>query len=293
MLKSRSILAVAIALPMLAGCATLRGAQDSVPGLTPRDLVPMSEAVLNYHSPDSDNAKRSGLTRRGYREYVVSAYLAAIDSKYKVFVDQLNSSDRGSALGFDLLQLGLGGATILAGSKSIDELATISTVAAGARASVDKRLFFDRTLPALIASMDAERTTIKADIARKRALPGTTYSLDEARDDLSRLVEAGRLDRAMLRITNLARADQVAAQDRLDQITAACDEVTANSSRLNEAFRTKIKSKAENLAMAATALEVTLPAGSPPDAVERAVRLAFTSKLCTDQDKQDLINQLT
>jgi hypothetical protein len=284
------LIALSLTGTLLGGCATLRGSQDGVGQLVPQNLVVMDTALNNYNQPAETNALRSGMTRRGYRDYVLTSYLIAIENKYKRFVDQLQGGDRGSALGFDLLQLGLNGATALAGVSVIEELATVSAVTAGARASIDKRLFYDRTMPAIIASMDAERASIKASIAQKRKLPADVYSLNDASDDLSRLIQAGRLDRAVARMTETARNDQRAEQQRLDMITAACAEVTDKTSELNAEFRIKIHGNPQRVKQASDALEVTAPVGGDPAALDSAVRLAFVSKTCSDAEKRAIID---
>lgn len=271
----------------LSGCATLRGSQDTLDQLKPTTLVSSEVAIENFHKPlDAD---RKGMSRTDYRDYVVSTYLVGIEARYKRFVDQLESSDRGTALGFDLLQLGLSGATALVAKSAIDELAIVGITVAGARASVDKRVFFDRSLPALIATMDAERASIKGDIARKRKLPAETYGIGEAIDDLERLVEAGRIDRALARITQTAQADRAAEQARLNQITAACDDINIQDAKLTQDFRLFVDASGDNAAAAASELKVQIPPGAAPRPL---LMNAFATKLCGNADKQSLLDAL-
>lgn len=276
----------------LSNCATIRGSQDMVPELSPQMLVPVETALRNFHlEADTD---RDGMSRIAYRNYILSSYQSAIDSRYRRFTDQLRSSDRGSALALDLLVLGLTGATALAGMSDIHELATITTVAVGARATIDERLFFDRTLPAIIASMDAERTVIKTEIAQNRRLSAERYSLDEAVGDLHRLQQAGRLDRAFARITRIAEADRAEQQARLDAITAACDNITQTSAALNQSFRQLVyddpNTRDERLAAAAEALGMELPEGTT--ATWLAVADRFDRELCDDAEKRSFIEAL-
>jgi hypothetical protein len=252
----------------------------------------VNQALENYHSPR--DSKRLGMGRRAYRDYLISSYSAAVESNYRRFIDQLQSSDRGSALGLDLLVLGLTGATALVGAADVDDLATLSALATGARGTVDKNLFFDRTLPAIIAAMDADRATIRADMARKRVLPIEQYSLDEAIDDLHRLQQAGRLDRAVARITRIAEADREVQQARLDRITAACDDISIEAAQLNYDFRQLIgtdpATQPAHLAAAASELGMGLPEGTIP--TWAVVRDAFAAKLCDDDAKRAFIDNL-
>lgn len=284
----RTVTALAVSASLTA-CATIRGSQDPVPALTPTSPMPMSTALTEYGGLPDDQQ------RLAYRNSILATYLAAIEGSYRRFTDQLNSSDRGSALGLDLLVLGLTGATALVGASSVDDMATITAIASGARSTIDKRLFFDRTLPAIIASMDAERATIMADIARKRALPVTEYSLYDAIDDLNRLQQAGRLDRAISRMTRVAEADRVRQEARLNGIVGVCDEISPQAAQLNREFRllvfgTDPETRPARLRSAADELNLQVPAGTDP--TWGAIAAAFDLRYCDDSRKQDFIANL-
>lgn len=291
MLRGRDIL-VGFAAVSLCGCATIRGSQATVPELYASTLVPVGTALKSYYQvPDT---ARGGMTRFAYRNYVVASYTSAIDKRYRTFTDQLRSGSRGSALGFGLLQLGLTGATALAKEADVSELATITAIATGAGAVVDENVFFDRTMPAIIAAMDAERAGIKTDIARKKALSADRYSLDEAIDDLDRLQRAGRLDRALARITRAAEADRVAQEEELNAITSACDDISVLAAPLNERFRNLVGTQdGENPELrqtAASVLRLEVEPGTVP--TWAGLREAFDQKLCDDTEKENFLDDL-
>jgi hypothetical protein len=283
---------VGLAAVSLCGCATIRGSQATVPELYASTLVPVGTALKSYYQvPDT---ARGGMTRFAYRNYVVASYTSAIDKRYRTFTDQLRSGGRGSALGFGLLQLGLTGATALAKEADVSELATITAIATGAGAVVDENVFFDRTMPAIIAAMDAERAGIKTDIARKKALSADRYSLDEAIDDLDRLQRAGRLDRALARITRAAEADRVAQEEELNAITSACDDISVLAAPLNERFRNLVGTQdGENPELrqtAASVLRLEVEPGTVP--TWAGLREAFDQKLCDDTEKENFLDDL-
>jgi hypothetical protein len=283
---------VGLAAVSLCGCATIRGSQATVPELYASTLVPVGTALKSYYQvPDT---ARGGMTRFAYRNYVVASYTSAIDKRYRTFTDQLRSGGRGSALGFGLLQLGLTGATALAKEADVSELATITAIATGAGAVVDENVFFDRTMPAIIAAMDAERAGIKTDIARKKALSADRYSLDEAIDDLDRLQRAGRLDRALARITRAAEADRVAQEEELNAITSACDDISVLAAPLNERFRNLVGTQdGENPELrqtAASVLRLEVEPGTVP--TWAGLREAFDQKLCDDTEKENFLEDL-
>ena len=287
---------VSMVIPMmlcLSGCATIRGSQDDVIGLSPAKPVTIDAALANYYKPS--DAERSGMNRRDYRDYIVSLYVRAIDAKYEAFTEQLRSGGRGSALGFDLLLLGLNGATALSGVSAARELATITAVGSGARSSIDKRLYFDQTISAMTAAMDAERASIKSEIAIKQALPAERYSLGGAIDDLTRLKQAGQVDRAITRMTKASEADRAGQQQRLNSITQACDDVSVDAVKLNQDFRnlvhTNPATRSARSTAAAEALGMEVMPGEVPS--WNAVAIKFDVALCDDTKKREFIGNLT
>ncbi len=279
---------VGLAAFALQGCATLRGTQAAVPELRPTErLESMTSALAKFAS--SNPAVRGGLSKQDYRDIVIRAYSQKIDGQYAAFVEQLYSGDRGTALGFDLLQLGLSAATGLVEQKSVEELAAASTVAAGARASIDKRLFYDRTITALVASMDAERTRIKADIARKRRLPANQYSLNDAFDDLNLLVDAGNVNRAFSSITRSADQARIAAQARLDGIPEACEDINADDGALIRTFRLFLGKGEASIVAAASAMDIQFVAGADRQAV---LLDAFATDYCGNTAKRALLETI-
>lgn len=284
----RMTLTILLAATSLSGCTTLSGAQDPLPELRPTTVsASMTLALSNFASSNAD--VRSGLTRRDYRDVVIREYSQRIEARYDTFVDRLYSGDRATALGFDLLQLGLAGATGLVKPSAVEELAVASTVTAGARASIDKRVFYDRTIGALVATMDAERAEIQADIGRKRRLPATEYSLNDAFDDLNRLADAGNINRAFSRLGRNAEADRAAAQVRLDGISAACDDIAADDDEIRRDFRLFLDKSTANVTAAAAEMEVDLPPDKEPKAV---LRDSFASKYCGKDEKKALLVKL-
>ena len=287
----RTILVAAVGLT-LSGCQSLRASQEPLPGFSPPSLVSSEQALFNYHHPD--DRYRLGMSRREYRDYVVGIYLTAIEANYTTFADMLEDGERETGFLSDLLLVALTGATSLVDASHANELATVTAMAAGGRATVDHRLFFDRTLPAVIAAMDADRTTILAEIQRKRNLPIEQYSLGEALDDLQRLQRAGRLSRGITRVTRAAEADRALQQTRLDSITAACDNITADAGTLNEEFRNLVYTNAATrdarLRAAAGELNIDLAEGEAP--TWPTVRAAFAAQLCDDNAKREFINKL-
>lgn len=280
-----AILAVGL---LLSSCASLRGSQTAITELGVRQLKSLATVLEDYGKLTDATAKKE------YRDRTITMYQSAIDDRYDSFVNELERSDRKSGLILDLFQQGLAGATALAGPNDIEDLATVASIAGGARATIDRRVFFDRTIPALVAAMDAQRAIVLAEITRKRALPDDQYSLYDAVGDLRRFQRAGRLNLAVTRVTRDAENDRAVQEARLAGIRSGCDVVSADAAKLNADFRllvfTTDATRSARLSAAATALEMNVPAGSQP--IWADVAAAFDNKFCSDEAKRTFIEGL-
>lgn len=289
----RQIIFAVFCMVALSGCAAVRGSQATSAALKSPSPISIPDALKAYSSPDP--ASRENMSRFDYREYVITIRMDAIDQEYDSFTDQLNAGQRGAGLGFDLLLLGLSGATALANPSSVEELAVATTVATGARASVDKHVFFDRAVSALVAIMDAERAEIKTAIARKRGLPVEQYSLGSAIDDLNTLRRAGKIESAVGRLTQAAQAQKAQQEALLADIKGVCDNITARTGALNLRFRKLVRDdvpakEASRARRAATELGLSFADDQTVSFAD--VRDAFDDQLCDDNKKEQFLDSL-
>jgi len=282
----------------ISACATLRGSQQTLPALSPRGLVNSEAAVDNFHATDA--VRREGRSPFQYREYVIQPYLNAINAHYRQFVAQLQSGDRISSLFQDLVNLGFTGAAALVPLRSVDDLVTVGTIAAAAGNIVDRRLFFDRTVPALIAAMDAERAVIRSRIATNRRLPAERYTLAEAFDDLQALIDAGNIYSAATRVIRIAEADRVQQQTRLAAIPASCGDATDETAEIDTGFRilmigapvvgTEAVTQAQRAAIAAEELGLDAPSGTSPS--WDTINGPYAARFCNDVDRRAFIERV-
>ena len=146
----------------------------------------------------------------------------AIDSRYNAFRRDLSRHMKGGNIGFDLVGLALTG-TASVWSKGADELAAGATGLAGARASLNRELYFEKTLPALVSYMDAERLTVRGQILTGLAQPEATYTIEKLFSDLSRYEAAGSLDRAIAQASSDASAQVAEAKRDYSKAIEVCD----------------------------------------------------------------------
>ena len=220
--KKKLVAAVACSAFLLGGCATTRGGPES-----DFDSVALVKLARSY-SVDTVDTKIDSLDsdqagQQRYRNKVIRAYLTAIDSQFFQFRSNLGLEGRGGALGFDLLALGLATAGALS-MGAAPELAAAAGVATGSRAAIDKNLLFEKTLPAIFASMDAARLRQRTLIVERMKGEYGDYPMEAAWNDLQNYQVAGTMDDAVGQVTDKAASDRETARAAYNRsLGLACD----------------------------------------------------------------------
>ena len=239
-LRYRATSLIASTALLLTGCANITGAPrsvipaDQLQQLVTSDDYNVEVALYSFYSVDADD--RGGLSKQDYRDMIAGLYLAAADANYQRFRSALGSSARSSAVGFDTLSLLLTGLAASSTGTRAEDLATAATVTTGLRTSIDRNLLFDRTIPAIIASMDAERARARAEMVERLRLDATAYPLPQFFADLQTYELSATLERAISRVNETANEDRTDAADELRNVMAGCDVDEDIADELN-AFR--------------------------------------------------------
>src|SRR5687768_13100041 len=188
----------------LSGCASLEGGPRSV--LT-SSTTEIESATSNYRSyvaiKTEYDRKTVPAEAQEFRNRVLMVYMDAIDETYDTYSSQLFSEGIQTGLGFDTAIIGMSTLGALF-ENSADDMVSAIAAAAGIHAAINKNLYFDRTLPALIATMDTRRIRIETEITAKMALPTSQYPIEAAMRDLRRYHQAGMLYRAITDVTGTA-----------------------------------------------------------------------------------------
>lgn len=279
------LLNMAAIAPLLAGCATISGAPNRViPTKTIVGVVqkvyPVDVALKKFAS--SDDKDRGNLSTAQYRDVVVAVYLNAIDAEYHDFRVGLSSEARQVDLGLDLTAITATGIAAVAKKKVSRALAALAAISAGAKGAIDKDLYYERTLPALLAAMDAERLRVKTQIVQNIAKSAAQYPLAWAFADLSGYELSATLDRAIEQITTAASDNRKDAQHEYDKAVRAC---TAEAAATAEADR--LSSYVNGLAY---------PAGGAVPSDAAMMKLRTTASLMgvpPDGDAPTLVDKIT
>jgi hypothetical protein len=200
---------------LLSGCMSFDG--------RPSPVLRMKESVKlveNKYLPskvvETFNGKAAG-EKRAYRDEVIFVYLTAVDARYQNFLIGLSRQNKGTNLLLDSLTLGLTGGASLAGKTTANGLSAGAAFASGAQGKINARLFYEKSLPALISMMEAERYKKKADIIRKVSkLDATEYGMAEALADISEFQDAATMERAITLLTEAAGTKSEKSRGDLD-----------------------------------------------------------------------------
>jgi hypothetical protein len=207
----------------ISACASLRGSAEPVVSLQERlketQTLKESTALRRFYA--SSDVPRGGLTQENYRNYVSDIYLSAADARYDAFKASLSREVRGTGFGSNATVLVLNGVAVVSGIEGARALAVAANVVSGANSALAAHMFNDKTLQALLAAMEGNRTTVKIRIRTGLQRPVSEYSLRDALDDIRDLEAQASLDSAIQQLTSLATNDTAAKKATLTTLYTA------------------------------------------------------------------------
>ena len=156
------------------------------------------------------------LKQKELRNGFIETRTALIDQSYAGFRQTLYTQRVGMNVGVDLATLGLNAVGAVTGSAPAKTgLHALSGGLIGSKASVDKNVFFDRTMPALLAQMEAQRSAVRLRLLGGMMVGPDRYPLLQARADLEEYYVAGTMVGAIGSITTQAMIEQKSRADDL------------------------------------------------------------------------------
>ncbi|GAA0668716.1 hypothetical protein FHT00_000350 [Sphingomonas insulae] len=281
-------------LPLLAGCASFAGTPEPV---IATDQVVAIAREAPYRIQDAAALiAASGNTTLGYRNAFIAVQLAAIDARYLQFRRKLAIQSKSANFGLEIGTLALTGGGAVAGERLANILSAGGAGLTGTKAALSKEVYFEKALPALIASMEAQRLAARAPLIAGLRQTIIAYPTAQAIADLFALQNSASLDAAIGSLTAAATQQQGEAEARYTQVVATCaqpeDGVDADWRRLRQGLRT----------LDAAADEATLDIVSgligsdtaPPYAEQKRLVVAkVASAYCTRVAVQDLMRRIT
>jgi len=280
-MNSRCLLAtLALLLFCLEGCSTIRHGGAPTPAFNEEDDLKSLEEKYK-ESASIDAFYKAGQTAAA-RNAFIDGRLALYDMQYSIFVRDLSVDKQHLDAGTDLLLLGLAIAGTSTGAiRAKTNLAAAAAAVTGSKITVDKYFYFEKTVPALITTMDAERKQILAEIIRGTNLSIEDYSFRQARQDLDSYNKAGSLIGAITIVQADASVKDKAATEALRQLKAATPEQITASRAISTQFALLVKDPAANLDKINKILKVLDPSrvdSTPAQATDAADQLRAANK---------------
>ncbi len=210
-------LLVAGAFLFASGCVMIRGYPDRS-----GDIGADLKSLEQYFAPATIQAANNQTVeadRRRLRDDIVNGQLRAMDLHFALFEQEMAREGVLINVGTDWAVLGLSGAgTIVptAGTKAI--LAAISGGLTGAKGSVDKNVFYEKTMPVLLGKMEALRKEQLVAIRTGLNLPTSSYPLNQALIDVENYYKAGTIPGAILGIAESSGATAADAEKNLKNL---------------------------------------------------------------------------
>jgi hypothetical protein len=173
----------------------------------------LSRMVAEYYDLQKAGATEEEL--RSSRDRFIDGRMALIDLNYNRFVTEFCFNKQAIDTGAEMTQLGLNLATTAvggAGTKTI--LAAIASGVSGAKLAIDKNFFYERTIPVLVTSMNAQRKEALIPILQGRRQTTQDYPLTQALSDLDFYYFAGTFLGALQSI----QADAGAKEQQMNQV---------------------------------------------------------------------------
>ena len=201
----------------------LLGACSSISGAPPRIT---SVDVLATEDPDYKRAldrfyrQRDDTGRVRVRNQFVETRIAIIDHEYLKFRQRLYQGRVSAELTADLGLLSLnalGAAVSSAGAKTT--YAALSAALIGSKTSIDKNVYFERTIAALLSQMDTLRNNKKIVLFQGLTLPIANFPLSHAKAETDEYYLAGTIARAIQGVNAETAATAARSEGNLrDQI---------------------------------------------------------------------------
>lgn len=253
-------LAIGLLLP-LAACASFDG--------HPRPVIAPTNVSSQYHVEEALTefySRPPGQARTDYRDMIIGIYMNASEARYQEFRRLLSREIKGSNFGLGLGALGLSTGASIAGERAANILSAGAAALTGAKTGLAKEVYFEKTLPALIAGMEAARTRVRTNILTRMQKPADVYTLPQAFMDLNNYETAASLDSAIEMVTADASRRVAVEENAYDDValtlTGAPETGTGDALRAAGTMVRALKIAGDNETLGRIAKELDIAPGA-------------------------------
>lgn len=207
-------LALISVLAVCAACSPLRGFPDNPDDNDQniKDLQTLAvDAKAKYY------ASTDPATLKSLRNRVILSEMQIYELNFTEFQEKLWGDNNLFNASSDLTVLALTGLAATTGNATTKSaLAAASAGIIGAKGAIDRDIYFQQTLPAVLAQMSANRDKIKATILNNLNKDDASYPLLQGEADLQVLVRASSIPDAIQSITQTATSNKIAAAQEVE-----------------------------------------------------------------------------
>lgn len=152
--------------------------------------------------------------RKDTRNRFISGRLVQIDLRYLMFIRSMTADKQqlDSATDIASMTINLAG-TLVTGAQAKTNLAALATGISGAKTTLDKHFYYEKSIEALIATMNAKRKEVLVNILAGLSASLEQYPFERALSDLHQYYLAGTLNGA-LHFINAQAAQKEASSDK-------------------------------------------------------------------------------
>ena len=226
--RTRRLPAVIGLVMLLGACASFKGAPEWPMATDMAASDPLHDAYLKkYYLATTLEARQS------IRNEFIEVRTGLIDRAYAGFKQTVYTQRVSSAVAVDLATLTLnaiGAAVSDVGTKTATS--ALSGGLIGGQASIDKNVYFDRTLPAMLAQMDGMRAQVRVRLLDGMLVGVDRYPLMQAAADLDAYFQAGTISGAISAITTQAAVEQRAAEVKLKSRLPSEEEISGRLKKM-------------------------------------------------------------
>lgn len=215
------VLPLIIAAMALTSCATLKGYPDQTTNVKAELLLLKKylqpQAITKYES--ANDLDRDGLSKRAWRNEVINARVRAADFQFNKFQQMLFEEGVGFGLATEWMVLALNAVGAVSSGGVAKVLSATSAAVVGGKAAFDKNAYFEKTMPALVATMMAKRKDVLVRIREGLTKDIDEYSLYLALGDVDTYYNVGTIPGAIVEIAEAAGATGKKADLKLESLT--------------------------------------------------------------------------
>lgn len=276
------------------GCSAIKSAPETV--IDTENHLEINKCYIEENPSIEKCDKSFNGTDSQWRDKVVYKILEIADLRFRDFKNDLSSEKTTLNIISDFALLGLASAGTLATGGTTNILAAASSGLVGARAAVDKEIYFSETLPGIISTMESSRKEILLTIVEKlTTLDHNQYSIERANQDIINYESAGTIPHAISVITGKAekakeKADEKLLEASLSMVTVSKETQDRKGSLF--AYLREIESKGNKSTLDQIAEELNIPGNTDIKELGKAIRANLYSNIRNEQHVSSFSNRL-